>query len=249
MIYLFDADIYAYRAAKLSEQEIDWGNGVSTHEGDLEEAKGRMETSIAEDLEKLGASEDDLELIFSGGDNWRKRENPQYKSNRTQAKPLVYQNLVEWAMDRYLSNHEHGMEADDLLGWRATSTDENCVVSIDKDMNTLPAWVFNPDKDDAPRKITKSQADYFFWLQTITGDPTDGYGGARGVGEKGAKRLLAEFFGRVDERTLWNEIVKLYESRDQTEADAIMNARMARICRYGEWDFTERTLTWQPPEV
>jgi DNA polymerase-1 len=62
-----------------------------------------------------------------------------------------------------------------------------------------------------------------------------------------------EFFKGPDYRPgvrqwWWNAIVRAYEKKGLTEADAIREARMARILRASDFDFkTMRPIPWMPP--
>ncbi|NIR13552.1 MAG: exonuclease, partial [Desulfobacterales bacterium] len=75
------------------------------------------------------------------------------------------------------------LEADDVMGVISTrSKDKTIIVSEDKDMEQIPGWIFNPNKDEEPRKIGEEQADLKFYIQAASGDPTDNYAGCPGVG-------------------------------------------------------------------
>lgn len=250
MILLLDADVYAYRAMKLSQADLG-PFGFEGTVGDVDEAFGRYRTSVAEDLLDFPLDYDRVIHVFSGGDNWRKRENPDYKANRKGGKPDGYAALLGMVRDRYTCHDMFGMEGDDLMGLLATSDYDQekpgyCIVSIDKDMLTLPCLSWDPDKKGPVRQPSVEEADRFFWTQVLTGDPVDGYKGAQGIGKVKAGRIM-DSVNPSDYQQVWDMIVEVYESRGQTEEDARMNARMARICRYGEWDVKERTLAWQPP--
>ncbi len=58
------------------------------------------------------------------------------------------------------------------------------IVSEDKDMRTIPGWLYNPgpNKDIEPKYINEFEADRYHLYQTITGDSTDGYKGCPGAG-------------------------------------------------------------------
>ena len=80
-------------------------------------------------------------------------------------------------------------------------------------------------------------------LQTLTGDPTDGYPGCKGVGPVGATKALQ---GHPEGH--WGAIVALYEKQGLTEADALLNARMAYMLRAHNYDFNTKEIThWTPP--
>ena len=71
----------------------------------------------------------------------------------------------------------------------------------------------------------------------------DGYKGVPGIGAKGAEKLLAEAQGKE-----WEVIRGAYEKAGLTEEDALRNARLARILRPNEYNFTiKEPILWNPP--
>jgi DNA polymerase-1 len=154
-----------------------------------------------------------------------------------------------------------------------TRADERIIVSADKDMKGVPGKLYRPqDQHGAtPRieEISVEEADRFHLWQTIVGDMTDGYGGLPGAGPYAATPLLEgvgweSFFHtfrsgprkcrqelrwrRVEKGSPWAAIVSAYEKAGLTEADAIKQARLARILRYDEWDGRSPRL-WSPPSA
>ena len=144
------------------------------------------------------------------------------------------------------------------------------IVSEDKDMKTIPGWLFNPKKDKKPRLISPEEADWWHMLQTMTGDTTDGYKGCPLCGPEKAKEMLespyileayehvfksgprkgmAEVrYRKVPTANLWAGIVSLYEAQGLKERDAITQARVARICRNTDYNFTTKeVIYWNPP--
>jgi hypothetical protein len=88
-----------------------------------------------------------------------------------------------------------GLEADDLLGIAGTDLarwGQSVIVSIDKDLETVPAFVFNPSKDRRPRQVSMAQADYRWMTQTLTGDSCDGYPGCPKIGPVKATKIFAD---------------------------------------------------------
>jgi DNA polymerase-1 len=139
-----------------------------------------------------------------------------------------------------------GLEADDVMGILATRPGVNCViVSQDKDMKTLPATVW----DGELTTYSEDEADYHHMLQTLTGDTADGYKGCPGLGQVKASKLLnAEYVG--GERTvaaMWKRVVMAYDRAKLTGADALQQARLARILRYSDWDRQKKEpILWSP---
>ena len=83
--------------------------------------------------------------------------------------------------------------------------------------------------------------------QTLVGDPTDGYSGCPKCGQKKAKELLPPVI-KWHEDEVWKIIVSTYRKQGLGEADALKNARMARILRAGEYEHKpkRRVKLWHP---
>lgn len=168
-----------------------------------------------------------------------------------------------------------GMEGDDVLGVLLTNPElipgEKVCVSIDKDMHTLPGRHFNYDHPDhGVIELTEEEADLFHLTQAVAGDATDGYPGVPGVGmvraerfllaglkletyehefKRGARKGDTEFHTKPGEPgTMWEVALSIYEANGLTEEDALMNARVARICRDEDYDIEPNEVKlWTPP--
>ena len=251
MKLLIDADIVAFRSAAKVENVVDWGDDVWTLTSDLKEARAQFQALLADIIfGAVGATGAVPVLCFSDSMNWRKVENPVYKHNRKGVrKPVAFKPLVEWAMKHMPCVVGSYLEADDVMGIESTlDPDDTIICSIDKDMATIPGLLYNWDKDQMPRRITKEEADHTFYVQCLTGDATDGYPGLSGMGPVGAKKVLAGI-DPSDEAALWSAVVAAYEKKGETMEQAVRQARMARICRAGEWDAENLKMVWTPPDV
>ena len=184
--------------------------------------------------------------------NFRKQLNPNYKGNRKNIKPILYEYLRKVLDERYTVYERPLLEADDVIGILATSEKiikgDKVVWSLDKDFKTIPCKFHRakPNGKDESKVITKEEADWWFMYQTLIGDRVDGYEGCKGVGDKTARKLL----GEVGEKTLdemWKIVVNTYEKAGLTEEEALLNARMARILRVGDYEFkTKGVKLWKP---
>ena len=236
---LIDADIYAYRASSGAETEIDWGDDIWSLTMDMKEARKFFCEQI--NIFKKRLECDDVVLCFSDGDNFRKKVNPSYKSQRRGTrKPVGYKALVTWAREEWESISIFQLEADDVLGVIATMPGkEVVVVSDDKDLETIPCTLFKPQRDEVIH-VSEQDADHWFLTQSLTGDTTDGYPGLKGVGQVKAKRILGF-------RSDWSHVEQAYIKAGQTKQDALLQARMARILRSSDYDFNHNNvLLWEP---
>ena len=188
---LIDGDIVAYRAAIGHQQDIRWGDGVhSAYVDPLTAAVAATETEKA--WIQLARCSDCI-VAFTGRENFRKRVLPTYKANRSgKAKPLAFFSAIEHLMQRFETRTVDGLEADDILGILATTETygDAIILTVDKDLRTIPARHFNPLKDTKPVLRSEYAADAQWLTQALTGDTSDGYTGIPGVGPKKAERAL-----------------------------------------------------------
>ncbi len=83
--------------------------------------------------------------------------------------------------------------------------------------------------------------------QAFVGDPTDGYPGCPGVGPGGRFVEYAPDILEADRDELWDLVLMAYGSKEFTEEDAILQARMAHILRATSYNFkTKKIRLWQP---
>jgi DNA polymerase-1 len=260
---LIDSDILAYRESARGEIRVDWdGDGdVDQIAEPLEAIQQKVDASIAALVHKLSASRVIVCLSCAREDNWRKDVYPAYKENRAgQSKPLHLMAAKEYMRREYETYERARLEADDVMGILSTHpklvTGRRIIVSEDKDMKTVPGWLFNPDKDKVPRIVDLVEADRWHMMQTLMGDPTDGYPGAPGIGPTKAEAALE---GLETHAEMWPAVLRVYESRmpalAMTHASlvheaALVQARIARICRYTDYNFqTKEVILWQPPSI
>ncbi len=240
---LLDADVFVYQIAATSESRFDWGDGVESISVDEAGVRRRAKEGIENLLDTIKAKDIVVCLSCSSRKYWRHDLWPLYKAHRTHGKkPVLLGVLREFLISEYQHYERPGLEADDILGILSTGTKikgEKVIVTSDKDMKQIPGLLFNPNKaDDGVQEISEKEADRFHFYQTIVGDPTDGYPGCSGLGPKKAEKFLDRG---------WEGVVEAYASRCQTEEEALIQARVARICRASDYDFKERKVRlWTP---
>ena len=181
-----------------------------------------------------------------GGPYWRSAVWPAYKAARaTTRKPLAFGRAREELERTYKTVKLHGLEADDVMGILGSrNPDTTIICSVDKDMKTVPATLFREDK---VMRISEAEADYWHLYQTLVGDTTDGYPGCPGVGPVKAANILA-LPDEVDATgRRWAMVVGAYMKAGLTEADALTQARVARILRDSDWDSEKKEpILWHP---
>jgi DNA polymerase-1 len=240
---LIDGDIVLYQVASQCEIATDWGEGMWTLHSDLNHGIPLFEKQIEAYKNNLQA--DDVIICLTGHDNFRKKLFDQYKLNRAdRRKPLILNPLREYVETNYNCLCENILEADDVMGIHAqqsTSKHEYVIVSIDKDMKSVPCLLSSDGYEII--KITQDQADYNFAMQTLVGDSTDNFGGCPSVGPKKAALILS-----AAEKGYWDSIVKAFEKVQLTEQYAIQQAQMAYILRNkNDYNFkTKEVQAWLP---
>lgn len=241
---LIDTEIYLYRAATASEYEAEWGHGDWTYLCRHGDAQALFQDTIGEIRSTL--PDHDVVLVFGDRSSFRYGVWPAYKSHRkAYRKPAGYRHLIKWVSQvapvrQWRVAKLPDVEGDDVLG--VLYDDGDVIVSIDKDMLTLPGLHL---RDGEVIEVSKLEADRNFYSQVLTGDSADGYPGCPGCGPVAAQRLLE---GCATESEMWEAVVAAYAKKELGVEYAIAQARCARILRCGEYDIEAGTpLLWSPP--
>jgi len=243
MILLLDGDILVYQALSSSEHEVNWEDDYWTLYSDIGSAKAHFSQKIKDITSYVNPKS--IHVCLSDKVNWRHSIYPDYKGNRKNTrKPLGFTEFKEWVATEYTTIVKPNLEADDVLGILATKPNSNAVIwSIDKDLKQIPAKHIENGKII---QITEDEADHWHYMQMLTGDPTDGYKGCPNMGKVKAEKLLAKVENEPIDST-WADIVSAYAKEGLTEADALVQARISRICRWSDWDQQSQTVKlWNP---
>tara|TARA_Y100001951_G_C11291461_1_gene272461 strand:+ start:1110 stop:1844 length:735 start_codon:yes stop_codon:yes gene_type:complete len=227
---IIDADLYLYRCLSATEEETHWGDDVWSLTSDVKIAKDMFTEQLKQFQTRL--DDDDLILCMSSKTNFRKDIEPTYKGHRKKIrKPLGYVAMQDWLQHHYRCFSKPGLEADDCMGILSTKPEnagKAIIVSDDKDMQTIPGRLFRPGRDEV-LNISELQADKAFYTQCLVGDPADGYAGLKGFGPKTAEKTLGA-------RPAWSLVEQAYIKAGKTREDALLQARLARILRWEDWD-------------
>jgi 5'-3' exonuclease len=251
-VLIIDADVLLYKTASHHERAVNWGDGYWTWHCDENEVRQAVLDQLTVMLEDFYADSYKLCLTDSAG-NFRKRILPTYKGQRTSVKkPLVLKAVRDWLIEEHSAYLKPGLEGDDCMGILATmkSPDERIIVSVDKDMFSIPGKFSRSGKASDIVEVTEDQANYQHMLQTLTGDQTDGYSGCPGMGPVKAKAILDCPDKDNMPRTmgeLWYRVKEAFIKAGLTEQDALLQARVARILRASDYDFKKKEpILWTP---
>ena len=199
---LIDGDLICYAAAYTADNpEIKNPVGF---------VRKKTERKLEQIVEEVGC--DEYRVFLSGGNNFRKVINPEYKAQRP-PKPLYLEDARKVLIKKHEAEVSDGYEADDALGM--AQTDDTVICSIDKDLLMIAGQHYSWDivrKSKIVRPAFFKTVEYFegikhFYKQMLIGDTADNLFGLRGVGPKKANTLLD---GVTDEDLLRTIVLNMY---------------------------------------
>jgi DNA polymerase I len=240
-LLLIDGDQFLFKATAAVEEEIRWDQENHVLYSNVEKAWTNLQGMIKRIHERFDTAQH--AVCFSTYPGFRSAIAASYKATRAARKPLCYAALRGRMEDTYTCVSMPALEADDVMGILATKPGKvrRIIVSQDKDMKTIPGELW--DGQDL-LEITEAQADWWHLYQTLTGDTVDEYKGCPGMGPKKAEKLL----DAEAETPVWNRVVIAFIKAGLTEADALTQARLARILRWTDWDSKKKEpILWTPP--
>ena len=237
MKLLIDCDYIVYKCCAATENELDFGNDVIVVTSSFKEAY----SCVARELDKIRkefGSFDEMILFFTTPNNFRKKILPDYKGNRNRKKPCGFKRVINKLKKEYSVVAVDTLEADDTLGIYATKHPGNIIVSPDKDMRQIPGKLYD-FKEIVD--ITPEEGARWHLTQAMAGDNTDGYSGCPNIGIKRATSIFEE------KGYTWKAVVETFEEKGLTEADALVNARLARILTTDDFNHdTREPILWTP---
>ena len=242
-----DGDIYVYEIAAVAEVGVDWGDDLWTLHAFEEPTIALLDSKIRTLTEVVGASDYRIYLTCDKH-NFRKDILPTYKGNRVGVrKPMLIPRLRQHLFDNHKAIMEENLEADDLLGITLSdpqSYENRIVITKDKDLSTIAGIHYRTHHTELGIfEVTQDEADLFHLVQTLSGDVADNYKGCPTIGDVRAVRFLEE----LPQEERWEKVVALYAKQGLGEEEALVQARVARILRHGEYNFkTKKVKLWMP---
>ena len=237
MKLLIDCDYIVYKCCASAETELDFGDDVILVTSLFSEAYKCVQRELNKIKDEFPFHEEML-LFFTSPQNFRKKIMPEYKGHRNRKKPCGFKRVINQLKKDYKVIVKPTLEADDSMGVYATKYKGNIIVSPDKDMRQIAGKLYD-FKETVD--ITPEEGARWHLIQTLSGDNTDGYSGVPGIGIKRAEKIFNE------KGYTWKAVVETFEDKGMTEADAITNARLARILTCDDYDSEKQEpILWTP---
>ena len=244
MTLLIDADWLIYNSCCACEQDTRWNDWEHTLHSDERDILNLIENRL-DVYRTIASGKHDIVMCFTSYPTFRHEIFPEYKINRIgKRKPLALRRVIEKVKEVYETVAFEHLEGDDVLGLLATNGryKDPIIVSVDKDMRTLPCKLI---ADDSIEHITNKKADRHWFEMSLAGDAGDGILGIKGMGMVTASKTLASTPDTKE--ALWSKVQETYTKKGYTIADAILNARLTRILREGDYDYnTGEVKLWNP---
>ena len=238
MKLLIDCDYIVYKCCAAAETELDFGDDVIVVTSKFSDAYKCVQRDI-DKIKREFPFYEEMILFFTSPNNFRKKILPEYKGHRNRKKPCGFKRVINQLKKDYKVIVKDTLEADDTMGIYATKYPGNIIVSPDKDMKQIPGKLYNFDETV---DITPEEGARWHLIQTMSGDNTDGYSGVPGIGIKRAEKIFSE------KGYTWQAVVETFEEKGMTEADALINARLARILTINDYDEAKKEpILWTAP--
>lgn len=180
--------------------------------------------------------------------NFRHELYPQYKhirKGRTLPDDLApsYQILEDPSTIGYPYRAQSGLEADDIMGILGTAYESTVIVTVDKDLQSIPGRHYNPVKQKAVI-VSPDQANHNFMTQWLTGDATDCVPGMYRVGPAKAAKILSQDGNKED------LVLQAYEKAGYSYNYCVQQGQLVKILDnqhiIGPVDTTIEYQLWQP---
>lgn len=247
---LIDCDIIQY----------EYGNAKDEDDNplDLQLVYARVDNRISGILEATKASSYQGFLTSKDKSNFRYQVATikPYKGHRPEEKPLYFDQIRQYLLDKYKAVEVFGMEADDRLGieqytsfvFSQTIKDsewkdkvDTIICSLDKDLNMIPGWHYNWRTNETywQDELTALKC---FYSQLLTGDGTDNILGLYAVGPRSA--LVSRVLESSTELDMYSVARQAYEQRFGSYCHLFLreNAKLLWILRSTEDDIEQRFI-------
>jgi 5'-3' exonuclease len=189
--------------------------------------------------------------FFSASKSFRKKEFESYKSNRDKlVRPEHIPVVREYIMDKWGFIKLDNLEADDGVCICSKLMTNTVICSPDKDILYLEGTHYNYKKDEWVT-TSKEEAQKYFWMDMITGQPGDGVKGIPKKGIKYAKELFDKYtlYGENYLSLVLNEYINHFGEYKGIE-EFYKNYKLLKILETDEkFETTYKELIENPLEV
>lgn len=150
---------------------------------------------------------------------------------------------------------QKGFEADDLMGvYHSTLPDSTVIITVDKDLLTVPGRHWNPIKK-LLIKTTPKESEHRFHVQWLSGDSTDCIPGLPGIGPAKAEKILKAKGTETD------LVLEAYRDRGWSYEYSVTMGQLVRILqanncgkitpgkpiKFNLWKPTTKVKKWKTP--
>ena len=118
-------------------------------------------------------------------------------------------------------------EADDDVGIASTNS-KGWIVHVDKDLDQLPGWHYNPKRKEK-YYVTAEEGLKNFYIQILMGDRVDNIVGLDKIGPVKAAKLLN---GLTKDHELYQAVKAAYESKEEPVERILENGQLLWLSRY-----------------
>ena len=151
-LIILDVESYLYKASHACRELKEVKDFIYQEQYNLKLGIDFIDNTVKRLKNKLKAQA--IVMVIGDGErNFRKELYPSYKGNRTQPKPLMYEMLLDYVVNKFDVVTLPTLEADDVARIVYEDNDtfkysEKVIVSIDKDFYTIPEVNFLRDLND-----------------------------------------------------------------------------------------------------
>lgn len=198
---------------------------------------------------RTGAEEQQIYLTGKGNFREEVATIKPYKGNREQnKKPYHYDSIKKYLMENWGAIEVEGIEADDAMStaqmedYKVPDIVEGyyvgtCIATIDKDLDMVPGWHYNWNKDIL-YSVDEWTAMAWFYSQLIMGDTVDNIQGVPKAGKAKARKVLMDC---EDEEDMYWATLDLYCSAYERPMEALIENALLL------WMRREEGVNWNPP--
>ena len=173
-----------------------------------------------------------------------------YKGNRQTPKPIHYDAIVQYMVERWDAIRVEGKEVDDQVALDAAESSIPYVVcSPDKDLDQIPGLHWNY-RDGVEYTVSEEEAKWMFWYQLLMGDSSDNIMGIWRCGKAAAKKMMDELWMLADGDAMWLQVVEWYEQSQELPTCPYKDMdpwEVALQTARAVWMQDERNRLWTPP--